>query len=197
MRIASDLPRRLFRPSTSSDTNPRSRRRLRPVLERCEDRKLMAGSAYTVTTLSDTGYGSGSSGDLRYCIAHVDKTGGTINFAVTGTINLASALPAITSTQPVTITGPGANALSIVGVAKPTGGGYASFEGGILDITKGTTATITGLTLTGGSAQFGGAIYGDTGTNLTLDGVGILNNTGGVDGGGGGEPRGATVDVGP
>jgi hypothetical protein len=54
-------------------------------------------SAFTVTNPGDTGAGSGYSGDLRYVITQADMTAGpdTIDFAVAGTINLASALPVV------------------------------------------------------------------------------------------------------
>jgi hypothetical protein len=48
-------------------------------------------STFTVNSLGDTGTGSGSSGDLRNVITQADQSAGphTINFAVTGTIDLA------------------------------------------------------------------------------------------------------------
>ena len=53
-------------------------------------------TTYTVTALTDAGSGQGTSGDLRYCIERADADGhrqDTINFDVTGTIQLGSALP--------------------------------------------------------------------------------------------------------
>ena len=53
-----------------------------------EDRALLSATAWTVSSLGDTGTGLGTSGDLHYVITQADKTTGnnTINFSVTGTI---------------------------------------------------------------------------------------------------------------
>jgi hypothetical protein len=47
---------------------------LLPELSRLEDRTLL--SMFTVNSLGDTGTGSGTTGDLRYCItqANLDTT---------------------------------------------------------------------------------------------------------------------------
>jgi parallel beta-helix repeat protein len=76
-------------------------------LEPLEDR--LAPAVFTVTNAGDTGAGVGLAGDLRYCITQANATPGTdtIQFAIPGaglhTINLTSALPAIT--DPVVIDG--------------------------------------------------------------------------------------------
>src|SRR5262245_45825917 len=94
--------------------------RVRPCLEGLEARNLL--STYTVDHLADDGIGTGTfSGDLRYCLTTATD-GDTINFSVTGTINLTAALPAITHN--VTITGPGADQLT---VRRDTGGNYRIF----------------------------------------------------------------------
>ena len=57
-----------------------------------------------------SGTGSGNAGDLRYVITQADQTPGdnTINFAVTGTITLNSALPDLSNTTGLMdIEGPG------------------------------------------------------------------------------------------
>jgi len=81
-------------------------RRFQPRLEGLEDRTLL--SIYTVNTLTDTGgpggSGSGYTGDLRYALTNAGS-GDTINFSLSGTVNLASALPSIA--QSITINGPG------------------------------------------------------------------------------------------
>ena len=117
-----------------------ARRRLLPFLEAVEERTLMSG-LYTVNSLADTGAGSGSAGDLRYCITQADLAGGaTINFSVGGTIQLKSALPDLT--RNVTLSGPGATKLTIEG-----GGASSSFS--VLKVDPGVTATIGGLTIAG------------------------------------------------
>src|SRR5579883_1832774 len=85
--------------------------RARPLLEILEDRTLL--STYTVDTLTDTGTGSGLTGDLRYCITNATSGGDTITFAsgLTGTIQLESALPNLNSN--VNIQGPGASLVTV------------------------------------------------------------------------------------
>ena len=86
----------------------RRRRRLRPAVIMLEGRELLS-TTWTVTSIGDTGTGSGNSGDLRYCINGADTTTGdnTINIAVTGTIKLAGTqLELSNGTGTETITGP-------------------------------------------------------------------------------------------
>lgn len=53
---------------------------------------------YTVNGLGDAGTGTGLAGDLRYCITQANGIAGshTINFSVSGTINLTATLPVFT-----------------------------------------------------------------------------------------------------
>ena len=76
----------------------RPRRRL--SVEALEDRALLS-TIWTVNSLGDAGTGSGLSGDLRYVITQADQMTGdnTINFSVTGTITLNSALPDLSNTD--------------------------------------------------------------------------------------------------
>ncbi|HYT93551.1 MAG TPA: hypothetical protein VEL76_32835, partial [Gemmataceae bacterium] len=92
-----------FRPRAvrrSPRANPARRSRYRPFLEPLEDRLPLA--VFTVISAADTGTGVGLAGDLRYCLTQANATPGldTIQFAIPGsglhTINLTSALPAIT-----------------------------------------------------------------------------------------------------
>src|SRR5262245_33019214 len=85
--------------------------RFRPQLETPEDRTLLA--TCHVTRLSDTGAGQGLRGDLRYCINYANGNPGpdTIDFKVTGTINLTQALPDLSGE--LTVAGPGADLLTI------------------------------------------------------------------------------------
>ena len=56
-------PARLARRTRMTTLKPRLRPRL--GIELLEDRRLMSGSTYTVDALTDTGSGSGLTGDLR------------------------------------------------------------------------------------------------------------------------------------
>lgn len=120
-----------------------------------------------VTTLSD---GAGVAGSLRSAIAAASP-GDTITFApgLTGTIALTGLL---TLPQNVTISGPGASAISI------SGGGTTE----IFYVNAGVTATISGLTLTDGAAAScgkGGDVCGGAITNegtLTIAGDAFANN---------------------
>ena len=83
------------------------------TLEPLEGRALLSLTTSSVNSLGDSGTGTGTSGDLRYVITQADQTTGdnTINFSVTGTITLNSALPDLSNTTGVTdIEGPGASA---------------------------------------------------------------------------------------
>jgi hypothetical protein len=95
----------------------RARRRRRPLmLDYLEERTLLS-TTYTVNALTDTGARSGLQGDLGYAITQTDShAGSTIQFSVTGTITLGSALPALSAK--VTITGPGASSLTVSGDKK-------------------------------------------------------------------------------
>ena len=141
-------------------------------------------STFTVTNTADSGLGS-----LRAAIsqANIDGANGTpdtINFNVTGTITLTGGTLSIT--QPVTITGPGAASLAVSGsnastVFSVTGGTAQSpvaisgltiengnansgLGGGLSEI--GGSATVTGCTFTGDSAQYGGGflLFGGSAT---------------------------------
>src|SRR4051794_9312508 len=109
--------RQHHRSSRPLDGLARTRRRLRPRLERVEPRALLSGSTYTVTSLGGDGPGSGLSGDLRYAIGRADQDpGSTITFTVTGKIALTKALPDLGANM--TIIGPGASSLMIQGGGK-------------------------------------------------------------------------------
>jgi hypothetical protein len=116
------------------------------ALEVLECRKLLSATAWTVNSLGDAGTGLGNSGDLRYCITQSDMTTGdnTINFAVTGTITLNSALPVLTNTTGLMdFEGPGANNLSVSG----------NNNFGVFQVDSGVTAKLVGLTITKGSVE--------------------------------------------
>ncbi|KAA6462090.1 hypothetical protein DYQ86_10755 [Acidobacteria bacterium AB60] len=124
----------------------------------------------TVTTLADslsscTGTGSSlNCPTLRTAIEQANTaSGSTIQFqqGLTGTIYLTSALPTIT--QDMTVTGPGANTLSI--------SGGLVYE--ILTVASGTVS-ISGLTFANGNGPSGGAIF-NAGT-LTIENSAFSGN---------------------
>lgn len=156
-------------------TPPRPRHRYRPAMERCEERALLTN--YSVVALTDSGTGRGTSGDLRYCIAraNADNQKDTITFAVTGTIQLGSALPTLSNARGITIAGPGAGSLTVRG-----GGEGSDFT--ILKVKQGAIARIADLTLADGNTpRSGGGIF-NVG-RLTLAGVGFTGNSARENGG--------------
>jgi hypothetical protein len=108
----------------------------------------MTGSAwavtFTVTNTNDSGAGS-----LRQAILDANASPGadTIDVTATGTINLQSPLPPLSTDM--TITAPGADELT---VRRDSGGEY-----GIFVIPSGATVSISGLTISNGYALWTGA----------------------------------------
>ncbi|HEY1377735.1 MAG TPA: right-handed parallel beta-helix repeat-containing protein [Gemmataceae bacterium] len=145
--------------------------------------RVLVPRTLTVTNAGDAGIGSGASGDLRYCIAQANldgaaadaiqfsntTAGGATNFydGTARTISLASSLPAITGA--VTIAGPGAAVLTI----------DANGTGRVLltDAGAGNTVTLSGLTLTGGTAAGNGGGVAVNSGNLTVSHAAVVNNT--------------------
>ena len=140
-----------------------------------EPRQLL--TTFTVTSLADAGPGT-----LRDAIerADADPDADTIGFAggLTGTVTLDSALPDLAT--PMTIAGPGADALTVAG--------GPGFTHRIFTVDAGASVAISGLTVTGGLAMQGGGIF-NAGT-LDLTGVAVVGNGYGVD-------RSATSDAPP
>jgi hypothetical protein len=155
IRLASSLP----------PTSPRHpRRRFRPEVSALEGRALL--STFTVQNLNDSGPGS-----LRAAIAQAEGTTGTNLVAftrgLTGTIDLGS--PLVISGN-LKIHGPGASVISL--------NGQVATQDVVVD--AGVTASISGLTLTGGFGVTGGGLQNDG--KLTLANMAFRGNQAG-DGG--------------
>jgi hypothetical protein len=138
-----------------------------------EDRNVPAN--FFVNILGNSGTGSGSFGDIRYCVNQANANPGadTIQFAVSGTIFLQAELPL---TGPTVIDGPGAALLTI----------DANHLSRLFDIQTSSTVTIDNLTLTNGSVFDGGGaiLMGVANGNLTLSNCNITANTASVSSGG-------------
>ena len=103
------LLRHLTRGHHRAGSPSRARRRVFAP-ETLEDRLLL--TTFTVDRTTDTGAGTGTSGDLRYVLTQANAdNGSTIQFGVSGTITLASTLPDITADM--SINGPGASNVTI------------------------------------------------------------------------------------
>ena len=139
------------------------RRRMRPAVVALEDRRLL--STFTVTSTAD----DGSAGTLRWAVGQADSTPGAnaIDFDSTVfntplTITLTGGQLELSNTSGTdTVTGPAAG-------VTVSGGGLSR----VFQVDSGVTATISGLTITGGStAGNGGGVYNHGGTFTLIDGA--------------------------
>ena len=146
------------------------RRRLRPTVTALESRALL--SMLTVSNINDTGTGS-----LRAAVAQADADGGgdmivfSSLFNTPQTITLTSGQLELTGTAAATtIDGPGANLLSV------SGNNFSR----VFQIDPGVTASISGLTITGGNGgnygNGGGGLYNRGGT-VTLTNCAVSGNS--------------------
>jgi hypothetical protein len=134
---------------------------------------------FHVTSLGDSGAGSGASGDLRYCLTQANLNPGRdlVTFDVTGTITLTAGLPALT--DDVDVQGPGAGLLTVSGnhAVRP------------FTVAPQVTARICGLTVADGVGQLdegftsmqGGGVF-NRGV-LTLAGCTLTDNVASIGGG--------------
>ena len=131
-----------------------------------------------VNLTSDTDAGSGTTGDLLYCItqanANTNTAGSEIEFDPTvfnssspQTIDLTSTLELSEAPWPEVIQGPGANVLTVNGNNAVT----------VFQVDGSTTASISGLTISGGNA---GGIE-NSGTLTVTDCTVTGNRGGGID----------------
>src|SRR5262249_5760049 len=111
---------------------------------------------------------------LREAITAANNQAGddVITFNVAGTINLTGPLPDLSTN--VEIRGPGADNLT---VRRDTGGDYS-----VLNVTTGTTVSVSGLTIANGRAVNGGGINNDG--SLRIARCSLTNNTAFNQGGG-------------
>jgi hypothetical protein len=139
--------------------------RFRPDLLSLEDRWLP--STFTVTRVAD----DSSAGSLRWAVLGADSAGGSntvafdpAHFSTPQSIVLTNGELVLTNGN-ITIDGPGAGLLTVDG---------NRFDR-VFQVDKGVTATISGLTIAGGSSTSGGGLY-DQG-NTTLIGCSIIGNS--------------------
>jgi hypothetical protein len=154
----------------------------RPLrFEPLEDRRLLS---ITVNTLIDVNANDGLT-TLREAVAAA-SSGDTINFSVTGTINLSSQ-GQITINKSLTINGPGASLLTIraynpTGAQNGDGSRIFNIDDGNALVER--TVTLSGLKLTGGDAAGnGGAISSAEElivNSSTISGNAATGNGGGI-----------------
>lgn len=158
---------------------------------------------FVVNTLADENDGVGTGGiSLRDAInaANADAATDTITFSVTGTITLASDLPAIV--ENLTITGPGAASLTIAG--------QNQYRGFFADA---VTLRMSGLTVSncqsaggnggasggsgggGGAAGMGGALFVHSGSTVSVQNAAFVSNTA-IGGNGGASSSGGIAGAG-
>jgi parallel beta-helix repeat protein len=142
---------------------------------------LTISSALEAATFPVTNTNDADAGSLRQAILDANANAGedviTFDSGVTGTITLTTGELEIT--EGVTITGPGANLLSISG----------NNNSRVFNILPGTfenpvTVNIDSLTITGGNAGNGGGILTDVFTILNLMNSAVSNNSAVGPGGG-------------
>ncbi len=144
-----------------------------------EGRALL--SMFTVTNTDDGVKAATEVGTLRWAVTQANTganvgVADTINFSSLfnkpQTIDLTAGQLMLTDTATTTITGPGANLLAV------NGSGSSRVFG-----VYGGSASLSGLTITGGSSDRGGGLRNLGGT-LTLTDATVSGNTGTVSGGG-------------
>jgi fibronectin-binding autotransporter adhesin len=167
---------RLF-PTSPSSRIRRSRRARRLGCEALEARQLLSSFAVNEFNVDS----ATTSGSLRWALTQATTTPGnnTVTFdptvfSVPRTITLTAGELSLSDTNTsggVTVTGPGANLLTVSG----------NDASRVIDI-NGDPAALSGLTITGGSATTGGGLYNSS-SNLSLTNVTVSGNSATVGGG--------------
>src|SRR5881392_509410 len=131
--------------------------------------QLVHAATITVTNTNDSGAGS-----LRQALADAND-GDTINFSVTTPATITLTSGELLVNKSVTISGLGADQLSV--------NGNATFRG--FHISPGKTVTISDLTITNGGphSAYGLGIFNEQAT-LTISNCTLTGNSGATDGGG-------------
>ena len=139
--------------------------------DKARSARRMLSMVIGVTSTADSGPGT-----LREAIGEANAATQPVeiqfNLNEPATITLTSGQLELSNAEPIAIDGPGAGLLTV------SGGG----TGRVFLVDSGATASISGLTLTGGSAVSGGGVanYGD----LTLAGCTVSDNSAQYTGGG-------------
>ncbi len=140
-----------------------------PQLEPLETRVVLSPTIFTVSDPGNSTSGSGSSGTLPYVIsqanANPNTDGSEIEFDSSAfsssspqTITLAATLELSETAGPEMIDGRGAGTVTV------SGGGTVS----VFEVGSGVTATLSGLTISGGATSgSGGGLYNNGTTTLT------------------------------
>jgi parallel beta-helix repeat protein len=158
----------------------------RPRLEWLERRVVLSPTIFTVDSTGNGTSGSGTSGTLPYVISQANTNANTagseiefdssvFNSSSPQTITLAATLVLTETAGPELIDGPGA------GIVTVSGGGAV----GVFEVDSGVTASLSGVTISGGSTiENGGGLYNNgtaTLTDCTISGNFANNFGGGVD----------------
>lgn len=133
-----------------------------------------ATNNYVVTTIDDS---SNNTGSLRYALAQANSNGGgTISFNLgtssPATITLASALPTIST--PITVTGPGANLLTINGNNVTGIFSLSASPNGCTPLT--CQLNLSGVTLANAVGSGNGGAINNNGGRLNLTSVTLTHN---------------------
>ncbi|MHB1556630.1 MAG: beta strand repeat-containing protein, partial [Isosphaeraceae bacterium] len=145
-------------PALTSGGAAAARRRCRPGILALEGRRLL--STFYVTSTAD----DGSAGTLRSVISAASQAGvsNTIDFNLPNpgtpqTITLSQGALVLGGSANLTIQGPGAGLLTI----------DAAKSSRVFQVNLGVTASISGLTITGGTGTAGGGVYSKGNTSLS------------------------------